>query len=611
VILQALLDYYDRRCASPDPARRLPDYGWIRRPVDYVVVLRPDGQCVAIEFIGTVERGQRRGQPRIVPAIGKQALKHTNSGTDANLLWDGARFVLATPGEDDKRPRSFLATLDEWLPGCEDPGVQAVRSFVAGLLADPAATQELLRRHLAAEDFAAREPVLAFRLEGDIDLVHERPSVRRQYELALLQAEEVQDVGPCLITGDPQSRLAANETVIKGVQKAQTSGANIVSFNADAFVSYKRSGTSSNSAPIGRRASFAYTTALNELLDFGSLNKVQIGDATTVIWADRDDPLEGDFVGLFQDDPDAHLDAVNQRLAGAASGTLGTINTPLRFFVLGLAPYNSRIAVRFWVHDRFDRLGPRVLQHFDDLRIVRQSDKDSPTPALKWLLRSIAPQGEDENVPPRLAGEWLRAILEGTPYPPALLNAAVNRCRAEQAKKNQRTGKPEPNVPYLRAAILKACINRQHRRRHGLPSDFQFIREELDVNQTDPAYRLGRLFAVLENIQTAAQGRNVNATIRDRYYGAASSTPASVFPTLLRLKNAHLKKLSGGMEAFFERLVGQICGSVEQPALVDFPRQLDLHAQGLFALGYYHQQQSLRTRKDAAPDTDDNPAQED
>jgi CRISPR-associated protein Csd1 len=606
VILQALVDYYDRRCASPDPARRLPDYGWIRRPVDYVVVLRPDGQCVAIEFIGTVERGQRRGQPRIVPAIGKQALKHTNSGTDANLLWDGARFVLATPGEDDKRPRSFLATLDEWLPGCEDPGVQAVRSFVAGLLAEPAATQELLRRHLAAEDFAAREPVLAFRLEGDIDLVHERPSVRRQYELALLQAEEVQDVGPCLITGDPQSRLAANETVIKGVQKAQTSGANIVSFNADAFVSYKRSGTSSNSAPIGRRASFAYTTALNELLDFGSLNKVQIGDATTVIWADRDDDIEPELIALFGDDPDAHIDAVKQRLDGAAGGARGKLDKPLRFFVLGLAPNASRIAVRFWFHDSFERLAPRVLQHFEDLLIVRQSDKDSRTPSMYWLLRSIAPQGKAENVPPRLAGEWLRAILEGGPYPPALLNAAVNRCRAEQA--SDAFG---GNVPYLRAAILKACINRDYRRRHATAPDFQFIREELDVTQTDPAYRLGRLFAVLENIQTAAQGRNVNATIRDRYYGAASSTPASVFPTLLRLKNAHLKKLQPAQETRFEKLVGEICGSLEQPVLADFPRQLDLHAQGLFALGYYHQRQSLFTPRAERPDTDNPTAQED
>lgn len=605
MILQALVDYYDRRCASSDPARRLPAYGWIRRPLDYVVVLSPAGECVGCQFIGTVEKGQRRGQARIVPSIGKQALKHTNSGTDANLLWDGSRFILAGPNEDAKRPRSFLAAIDEWLPSSNDPGVLAVKGFVESLLAKPGDVAALLQFYGVSDDFAAREPTLGFRLDGDLDMVHEREAVRAMYQASLLRVDGHGLGGPCLISGQPMVPTAANETVIKGVRNAQTSGANIASFNADSFISYGAAKGAEGKVAIGRRASFAYTTALNELLDFGSDNKVQIADATTVIWADRDDPLEADLVGLFDDDPDVHVDAVKQRLAGAAVGSQGALDKPLRFFVLGLAPNASRVAVRFWFHDSFDRLAPRILQHFDDLRIVRQGDRDAPTPSMYWLLRAIAPQGKAENVPPRLAGEWLRAILEGAPYPPALLNAAVNRCRAEQA-----TDAFGGNVPYLRAAILKACINRAQRRHHEQPASFQFIREELDVNQPDPAYRLGRLFAVLEHIQTAAQGRNVNATIRDRYYGAASSTPAAVFSTLLRLKNAHLKKLPPAQETRFEKLVGEICGSVEQPMLSDFPRQLDLHAQGLFALGYYHQRQSLFTRKDAAAG-DDTPPQED
>lgn len=609
MILQALVDYYDRRCASRDPARRLPAYGWIRRPVDYVLVLDARGTCAAIEFIGSVDKGVRRGQPRMVPAVGKQALKHTNSGTDANLLWDSARFVLGGPDGDGKRPQSFLAALNQWLPDCTDVGVEAVKRFVQSVLENPGKRAEVLGAFGVAEDFAAREPILVFRLVDDLDLVHERDAVREAFERSLLDGDREALSGRCLVSGAEGTAIANNETVLKGIRGAQTSGANLVSFNADSFLSYAGSKRSASTAPISRRASFAYTTGLNELLDFDSPSKVQIADATTVIWADRDDSIEPELIALFGDDPDAHVDAVRKRLAGATAGTRGAEDTSLRFFVLGLAPNASRIAVRFWFHDTFERLGPRILQHFDDLRIVRQSDRDAATPAMYWLLRSIAPQDKAENVPPRLAGEWLRAILEGTPYPPALLNAAVNRCRAEQAKKDDRTGKPVPNVPYLRAAILKACINREHRRRHGGPPGFQFIHEDLDVNQTDPAYRLGRLFAVLERIQAAAQP-GINATIRDRYYGAASSTPGAVFPTLIRLKSGHLKKLTPGLESFFEKLVGEICGSVEQPALATFPRQLDLHAQGLFALGYYHQRQSLYARKDAALDNDTT-AQED
>lgn len=606
MILQALVDYYARRQGSSDAARRLAGYGWIRRPVDYVLSLRPDGSCAGMDFVGTVEKQKRRGQPLIVPAIGKQALKHNNTGQDANLLWDGARFVLGGTPDDARRQDSFLQTLDHWLGGCDDPGLDAVRRFLAQMRRGPQASADLLARFGATEDFVVREPVVAFRLEGDLDGIHERPAVRAAYEASLSHLDADPPRGPCLVSGEPSAPQASNETVLKGVAGAQTSGANLVSFNASSFLSYASGDGMLPPARIGKRASFAYTTALNELLDYGSRNRVQIADATTVIWADRDDEAESAFIGLFDDDPDAHVEDVKARLTGASIGARGELNEPLRFFVLGLAPNASRLAVRFWFHDSFERLAPRVLQHFEDLRIVRQSDKDSRTPSIYWLLRAIAPQGKADNVPPRLAGEWLRAILEGTAYPPALLNAAVNRCRAEQASDSF-----GGNVPYLRAAILKASINREHRRRHATAPDFQYIREELDVTQTDPAYRLGRLFAVLEHIQTAAQGRNVNATIRDRYYGAASSTPASVFPTLLRLKNAHLKKLQRGQETRYEKLVGEICGSLEQPVLADFPRQLDLHAQGLFALGYYHQRQSLFAPRAERPDTDNTTAQED
>ena len=121
------------------------------------------------------------------------------------------------------------------------------------------------------------------------------------------------------------------------------------------------------------------------------------------------------------------------------------------------------------------------------------------------------------------------------------------------------------------------------------------------MNQDDPAYLLGRLFAVLERIQARAQP-GINTTIRDRYYGSASSTPASVFPTLLRLKNHHLRKLGEGEAIFFERLVGEIFGTTEFPLLGDFPRHLNLHAQALFAVGYYHQRQFMLTRRNRSAD---------
>ena len=175
----------------------------------------------------------------------------------------------------------------------------------------------------------------------------------------------------------------------------------------------------------------------------------------------------------------------------------------------------------------------------------------------------------------------MRAILEGLPYPTSLLNLAVQRCRAEQ--------KPT----YARAAAIKASLNRLIRRTsQNSPSPEKEFQIMLDPSNTHPAYLLGRLFATLEKIQEEASP-GLNATIRDRYYGAASSTPVAVFTTLLRLHNHHLGKISKGRAVQMERLVGEIMSGLN-----DFPRILALPDQGRFALGYYHRRQAFFTKSE-------------
>lgn len=224
-------------------------------------------------------------------------------------------------------------------------------------------------------------------------------------------------------------------------------------------------------------------------------------------------------------------------------------------------------------------LATRIQRHFEDIRLVH-ADYEPEHLSLFRLLTGVALLGKADNIPPNLGGEVLRAILEDLPYPAPLLNLAVQRCRAEQ--------KPT----YARTAVIKASLNRLIRRS---PSTEREYLPMLDPANTNPAYRLGRLFAVLEKIQEEASP-GLNATIRDRYYGAASSTPVSVFTTLLRLKNHHLGKLHRGRAVQMETLIGEIMGS-----LADFPRQLALPEQGRFALGYYHQRQTFFTKPETTP----------
>lgn len=589
MILQELVRYYDRQRSLPESDIAPP--GWIRRPVDYVLVLQANGECLDLQQIYTLEKGKRIGASELLPSIGKQALKHTNSGKDANLLWDNASFVLGVGDRGPLKLGSFVRTIEQWFAQLPDPGISAVRAFLAALQQQPTRALELVDRFGACADFDERDPVLAFRLADDGPVkVHEREAVRRIYAERAGAALADALRGRCLITGAENVPLASNETVIKGVWNAQPAGANLVSFNATAFVSYGKHGRHAENAPVSLAASSAYSTSLNHLLA-SPRHRVQVGDASTVFWADSPSRFDSeftlaDFFGENKDDPARGVRAVQALFESLKTGQLPVGERDVEFFVLGLAPNAARISVRFWLRAPLAELAPRIAQHFADLRVVRRYDSDPATPSLFRLLSSLALQGKLDNVPPRLAGEWMRAILEGLPYPALLLNTAVIRCKAEQ------------DVTTLRAAVLKAWLNRDYRRQHPeLPADHSHFKETLDMEQPDVPYRLGRLFAVLERIQQQAMP-GINATIRDRYYGAASTTPVAVFTTLLRLKNAHLKKLADSTSAWFERLIGEV---VEPMA--EFPRQLTLPEQGRFALGYYHQRQAFFTRKEATDNT--------
>ncbi len=592
MILQELVRYYDRKALNPDPAQRLPALGLEDKEIPFVIELAADGQVQQLRDNRYRDGKRTRARSFLVPKGEKKT-----SGVRANLLWDTANYAIGLQRERKSAAEisphaAFIARIEQ-LP----EAVQQLPGVAATLAALRLGNWTLLHSHPAWPDIVETNPVMSFCLLGHEDLVCQDPRIVS----AVATTESDSPRGRCLVDGteQPIQRLHA---AIKGVWGAQTSGANIVSFNARAFESYGKAERQGENAPLGERAAFAYTTALNHLLAKDSRNRVQVGDASAVFWADGASPLlDGefslaDFLGETRDNPDRGTQAVQALYRAVQSGQLPLAEREVHFFVLGLAPNAARISVRFWFQATVGELAPRIWQHFEDLKLVRRFDNEPPSPWLSRLLSSLALQGKVDNVPPRLAGEWMRAILEGLPYPALLLNAAVVRCKAER------------DVPYLRAALLKAWLNRDHRRRHpqGDPHHAEF-KEELDMQQTDAAYRLGRLFALLERIQQRAQP-GINATIRDRYYGAASTTPVAVFTTLLRLKNAHLKKLSDGEGIYFERLLGEVFGTLEAPALADFPRQLNLPDQGRFALGYYHQRQSLFSGKKS---DDTNPPEED
>ena len=585
MILQALCDYYQRQ------QNELPQPGFERKAIPFIIVLDRNGGFVDLEATRSGDNKRDKGRLFVVP----QGVKRT-VGIAANLLWDGMSYVLgavsaaraakldaAALKKEQARARethaAFLQRIHEVFPApVTDEGIRATLTFL-----ERGDFSSVFGHPLWAELNKTTESI-SLRLEGDLELICQREAVRQAIMAA--QQSTASARKRCLVSGKLDA-IARLHPAIKGVRGAQSSGANLFSFNFSAACSHGKE--QGQNAPVGEYAAFAYTTSLNTLLRADSRQRLSVGEDTFVFWAEKPDPAEELFAAWLQPDPDdpaRGVEAIKALYqAPTHSGARPLNQDDTRFFVLGLAPNNARLAVRLWSVSTVRELAGNIRRHFDDLAIVRPPRDPEFLPVWR-LLVAIAAQGKSENVPPLLAGEVLRAILDGTPYPQTLLIAVLQRIRAEQGA-----------VTYIRAALIKAVLLRHARFHH--PSQ-QEVDVSLDPKNPNIGYRLGRLFAILERAQEAANP-GLNATIRDRFYGAASAAPVTVFPYLInKLTPHHLNKIPSGQKIWLEITIGQILEAVTQ-----FPPHLNLDDQGRFAIGYYHQRQDLFTKKALAnPSTD-------
>lgn len=583
MILQALDRYYDRMAARGEAEPS----GWAKASIHWAIELSPEGEPLAV--LQLLDPTSRRPRPQTlsVPA----PIKRT-AGIAPNCLWDKTSYVLGRTAGDGKRTADehamFKRQTLELIGESQDAGLLALRRFLETWAPErfdhPPFTAVMLDGNIV------------FRLSGEFSYIHERPAAK-----ALLMREAVvpgEDAEICLISGAvaPPHRL---HPTIKGVAGAQTSGASLVSFNLDAFKSYGRD--QGANAPTSAAAAERYGAALNAMLTFNGRNRIArgIGDATVIFWADasgaEEEPAatatENLFLQAFSppaeeagNDGDQHQAAkVRDVLTALAEGRPHAIDPQLkrgvRFHVLGLSPNAARLSVRFWLSDSFERFATALLAHMRDLAIEPaprgwSSNKGAPE-IWRLLVKTTAVLEKFENVPPLLGGELARAVLGGGAYPRTWLTAAIIRLRAGD----------DPSTGW-HACAIKACLNRNaHEDQEELPVS-------LKEDHPSPAYQLGRLFAVIEAAQKAALGK-VNSSVVDRYYASASATPARVFASLLRNARNHVsdvKKRGGGF--WLEKKLDEIVARLPP----DLPRTLRLEDQGRFAVGYYHERATRKSK---------------
>lgn len=567
--LTELYRFYERM--TQDPQSGMPPEGMSAEAIHFALVIGEDGSLKGVHDLR-----DSKGKPlrRPVPA----AVKRTSTKVLPNFLWDNTGYVLGVDGKGNpaftaRKYESFRTFHRQLCAASPDRHARALLAFFDRWTPEQFGS--------IGEREALLDSNVVFQLEGDTDFLHQQPSLYSLWQDSLA----VQDAcaqGQCLITGQ-QGPVLKVHPAIRNVPGAKVEAA-LISFNCDSFGSFGKD--QSENAPVSPHAARAYTTALNYLLQKEHKQVVRLGEDSIVFWTDRACAEESLLGALFdgldateQTQDSALLHKVRSLLTAMACGRPVSeddgIDTSVRFFVLGLAPNAARLGVRLWVTDTFGNLLQRFGRWYRDLAIERRYPGEEEHPALWQLLRDLAPLQKSENIPPLLGGQLLRSILLGRAWPQSMYTAALQRIHADK------------NVTYYRAALIKA---------HLCDTTAKGATMSLDKEEQNKGYRLGRLFAVLEKAQTDALG-SVNASLRERYIGAASTRPCLVFPQLLKTAQFHISKSAKqhpGYDIRFSRLVSEI-----MDGMTVFPPVLSLEDQGRFMLGYYHQHNALYQKNTA------------
>lgn len=627
MILQALYQYYQQMYAA---GADIAPPGMEKKAIPFIIELTPEGEVIQVSE--TMDPENKKGKTYLVP----RSSGDRTSRIVPNIMWDRPDYVLGIPiddtGKESGRNMSFIDKvyeLRELYP--ENPHIAAVARFYQDGHALRLTEDEYQIKKIQKTTRAN----ISFRVQDleDKQLVASTQDVQSYTNRAI---ESDSNVGICLVTGQKSMIIRTHPKVKLGVKEAP-----LISFQeSSGFDSYgKKQGFN---APISVHAAGAIATALNDLLTKGKNTNYRVGDTAFVFWSNlADEELlssyrTATFNGIFSssEEEEENLDLENSEEGKSKKSRRKKKNIPStiapdresyrvlqtlkaacgykggkvhenngRFYILGLAPYTTRISIKLWAEGSIPEIVGNTLQHQYDMNIISEKGNvDAETPPLRsiyQIVKTVSSSDKSDKWSSNLIQSIVESIVENKPYPQSLQQACLERIRrVNRITEKQAATKShgEKHITELRAAILKAYINRKKQQ--------EYITMSLDPTQTNKAYLAGRLFALFESIQQCALGGNLNRTIRDAYYGTASTTPRTIFGRLDALSKVHLSKLrkeKPGLAILKEKQLEEIYNLIPGGA-PEMPTHFSLDDQSIFAVGYYHQRVEAWRKKEETED---------
>lgn len=574
MILQALVKYYE----DLGKQGKLPRQGWCQAKVSYGINLSTDGNIKNIIWLkDEIQAGKK--QIWTSKTMSVPAMLTRSSGIAANFLCDNSKYLLGIDksGTGKRIVECFEAAKKKHLKllgNASGEMAQAICAFFRNW--DPEEAKKNIVVLENWEEITDGGNLIFCMNEG---YAQDDDEIQKIWDAENEQTETDAE-GICLVTGE-RTEISRIHRNIKGVPGAQSSGAALVSFNAPSFESYGKE--QSYNAPVGKYAEFAYTSALNYLLAQRKYT-FPLGDSMIVYWAEEA-KLEYQDVLLALLNPvkdnQNEVHAFFEKLRKDEQIMINDmeLNPSQKFYILCLAPNAARLSVRFFYQSSFGNITKNLACHYERMQMIKPKWEEREYLGIEDMLKETVNMNSRDKKPiSNMAAMVFSAILQNSRYPASLYTDALIRIRAEQGC-----------VTWGRASIVKAFLMKNHKNTEGE------ICMGLNEESNDVAYVLGRLFSVLESIQTDANS-GIKSTIRDRYFNSACATPASVFPVLFKLKNSHIKKLEREKESakvYYEKLLTQIVGKLEM-----YPKRLSLEEQGRFILGYYHQMQKKYEKRE-------------